>query len=120
MVCLTLLHLEQCILGQMSIESDYMAFYPLGGVVFKTLNDETCSLFRWLIPRSIQVKGPRVNDKLTDFLSCNHLGTTEWCLLEEVVLQLFQLWSSPQADLCAFQPEPLTFPSGFVRPVIHW
>ena len=41
-------------------------------------------------------------------------------LSEEMVLQLFQLWRRLDVDLCTFQPEPPTFPFGFVRPVIHW
>ena len=44
---MTVLHLEKSIPGQMLIESNNTGscFYLQGAVVFKTLNDETCSLF---------------------------------------------------------------------------
>ena len=101
-VRLTLLHLEQGVLGQtILIESDNMAMVSYinrqGGVVSKTVNDETCTLFRWLIPRSIRVRAihqPGVNNEFSDFLLHNCPDHPEWCLVERVVLQLFQLWST--------------------------
>ena len=70
-------------------------------MVSKTLNDEACTLFKWLIPSSITVKAiyrPGVNE-LADFLLHNCPDPTEWHLSEKVVLQLFQLWSTSQVDL---------------------
>ena len=60
-VHLTLLHLEQDFLGQIIlIESDNTAtvlyIKRQGVVVSKTINNEACSLFEWLIHISIQVK----------------------------------------------------------------
>ena len=60
-VRLTLLHLEQEVLGEsVLIDSDNMTALSYinrqGGVVSKTLNDEMCTLFRWLIPRLIRVR----------------------------------------------------------------
>ena len=89
-VCLTLLHLEQDVNGQsILIESDNMATVSYinkqGGVVFKTLNDETYMLFQWLIPRLITVRvihRPGVNNELADFLSRNCPDPTEWHLSE--------------------------------------
>ena len=93
-VCLTLLHLEQNILGQMIlIEFNNMAtasyINKQGGVVSKT-----CSVFELLIARSIRVSAihrPGVNNKLANLLLGNHPDPTEWHLSERVVLQLFQL-----------------------------
>ena len=107
-VHLTILHLEQEVLGQ-SVLIEYnnsTAVYIniQGGEVFKTVNDEMCTLFHWLIPRSIRVRvihWPGVNNELADFLSCNCPDTTDHRAgrAERVVLQLFQLWSTPQVDL---------------------
>ena len=60
-VCLTLLHLEQEILGQsVLIESDNMAtvlyINKEGGVVSKILNNEVCTLYEWVIPRSLKLQ----------------------------------------------------------------
>ena len=60
-ICLTLLHLEQKVLGQtVLIAFDNMTTMLYinreGEVVSKTLNDETYTLFLWLIPRSIRVR----------------------------------------------------------------
>ena len=68
----------------------------------KTLNDEVCTLFQWLIPRSIRIRvihRPGLNKELVDFLLRNRPDPTEWRLAERVVLQLFQLRSTPQVDL---------------------
>ena len=106
-VCLTLLPLEQEVQGQtILIESDNKATVAYinkqEGVVSKTLNDEMNTLFQWLIPRSITVRAihrPGVNNELANFLSHNCPDPTEWHLSERVVLQLFQLWSTPKVDL---------------------
>ena len=103
-VRLTLLHLEQEVLGKMIlIESNNTAMVSYinrqGGVFSKTLNDEMCTLFRWLISKSIRVRvihRPGDNNELANFLSRSHLDPTEWHLVERVV---FQLWSTPQMDL---------------------
>ena len=42
---------------------------------------------------------PGVNNELADFLSRNHLDPTKWHLLERVVLQRFQWWSTTHVDL---------------------
>ena len=105
-VHLTLLHLEQDVLGQsILIESDNTVTVSYknkqGGVVSKTLNDETYTLLQLLITRSITVRAihrPGANE-LANFLSCNHSDSTEYHLSERVVRQLFQLWSTPQVDL---------------------
>ena len=96
-VRLTLLHLEQDVLSQkILIVSDNMATVSCinqqGGVVPKTINDETNTLFQWLIPRSITVWAihrPGVNNELADFLSRNRPDSREWRLSERVVFQLF-------------------------------
>ena len=59
-VHLTLLHLEQKILSQsVLIESDNTATVSYiskqVGVVSKTLNDEVCTLYKWVIPRSLKL-----------------------------------------------------------------
>ena len=86
-VCLPLLHLEQEVLSQtIVIKSDNTAIVSYinkqGRVVSKTLNDEACTLFKWLIPRSIRVRAihqPGVNNELADLLSRNLPDPTEWC-----------------------------------------
>ena len=105
-VHLTLMHLEQDVLGQKILIKSNMATLSYinkqGEVISKTLNDEMYMLFQWLIPRSITVTvihRPGVKNELADFLSHNRPDPTEWHLLERVVLQQFQLWSTPQVDL---------------------
>ena len=60
-VHLTLLHLEQEIFGQtVLIKSNNTATVSYinkqGGVVAKTLNDETCTLYKWAIPRLLRLQ----------------------------------------------------------------
>ena len=60
-VRLTLLHLEQEILGQtVLIESDNTATVSYinkqGGVVSKTLNDKVYALYEWAIPRALRLQ----------------------------------------------------------------
>ena len=108
-VHLTLLHLEQEVIGQaILIETDNKAtllyLNKQGGVLSKTLNDKTYTLFQWLIPRSSTVgtmHRPCANNKLAIFLAHYHPDPTEWRLSERVVLQLFHLWSTPPLDLFA-------------------
>ena len=88
-VRLTLLHLEQEILGQsVLIESDNMAtvlyINKQGGVVSKTLNDEICALYEWAIPRSLKLQAihrPGVNNELADYLLWNRPNPIEWHLV---------------------------------------
>ena len=84
-VGLTLLHLGQEVHSQsVLIESDNSSALSYinrqGGVISKTLNDEMCTLFHWLVLRSIRVRvihPPGVNNGLASFLSCNHPNPTE-------------------------------------------
>ena len=60
-VHLTLLHLEQEIFGQsVLIESKNTATLSYinkqGGVVSKTLNNKVCTLYEWVIPRSLKLQ----------------------------------------------------------------
>ena len=105
--------MEQEVLGQtILIESDNIATVSYinkqEGVVSKTLNDETYTLFQWLIPRSITVGAihrPGVNE-LADFLLCNRPDPTEWRLLERVVLQTVPTVEHSPGGLIREPPEP--------------
>ena len=108
-VHLTLLHLEQEILGQsVLIESDNTATVSYinkqGGVVSKTLNAEACTLYEWAMPRSIRlwaIHRPAINNELADYLSRNRPDPTEWQLVPWLAQHLFWTWGRPQVDLFA-------------------
>ena len=71
-VHLTILHLEQEVLSQ-AILATVSYINRQGGMVSKNLNDEACTLFKWLIHRSIGVSAihpPGVNNELTNCASC--------------------------------------------------
>ena len=106
---LTLLHLKQEIFSQtVLIESANMATVSYvnkkRGVVSNTLNDEVCTLYEWVTPRSLKLQAvhrPGIKNELAVYLSRNRPDPTEWHLSLLIAQCPFQVWGRPQVDLFA-------------------
>ena len=108
-VRLMLCSLGEALLGQVIwIESDNsktVAYINTeGGVLSPAFNCETMHLYKWLVPRNIQLQAvhrPRVDNILADYLSHHVVDPIEMSLDGKLPRHLFKMWGRPQIDLFA-------------------